>query len=118
MRLQKLLTLSQMRIYVDSDEETETEVEYSYIYSKYLRIKLVEKLKNLKVELSKLRKNSTQIKSKVKELNKEMKEEKGNVWKEYGMQCTLDTLNGLDNKPTDKDEVMNIIEELIYSHDY
>ena len=103
---------------IDSDEETETEVECNYKYSNYLRIKLVEKLKNLKVELSKLRKNSTQIKSKVKELNKEMKEEKGNVWIEYGMQCTLDILNDLDNKPTDKDEVMNIIEELIYSHDY
>ena len=77
----------------------------------------MEKLRNLKVELSKLRKNSTkQIRSKVKEFNEEMKRERGNVWISYGLRCSLDDLSDLDKKTTDKDEVMKLIEQCIYTH--
>ena len=101
----------------NSDEETDKKVECDYEYSEYLRIKLVEKLRNLKVELSKLRKNSTkQIRSKVKEFNEEMKREKGSVWISYGLRCSLDDLSDLDKKTTDKDEVMKLIEQCIYTH--
>lgn len=103
----------------NSDEETDKAVECDYVYSDYLRLKLLEKLRNLKVELSKLRRNSTQqIKSKVKELNEWMKKEAGNVWIEYGLKCTMETFNDLENKTTDKDEVMTVIEECIYEYDY
>ena len=103
----------------NSDEETDKRVECDYEYSDYLRIKLLEKLRNLKVELSKLRKNSTkQIRSKVKEFNEEMKRERGNVWIEFGLKLTLKDFNDLENKTTDKDEVMQMIEEYIYEHNY
>ena len=103
----------------NSEEETVKAVECDYVYSEYLRFKLLEKLRNLKVELSKLRRNSTQqIKSKIKEFNAEMKKEAGNVWIEYGLICTMKEFNDLENKTTDKDEVMGIIEEYIFNYDY
>ena len=113
----QIICILSSTLFMISDEETDKKVECDYEYTEYLRIKLVEKLRNLKVELSKLRKNSTkQIRSKVKEFNEEMKREKGNVWISYGLRCSLDDLSDLDKKTTDKYEVMKLIEQCIYTH--
>ena len=86
--------------------------------STIFRMKLLEKLRNLKAESNKLRKNSTQqIKSKIKEFNKEMKKEKANVSIEYELTCLLGTFSDLENKTTDREELTRIIEE-VYQYDY
>ena len=47
-----------------------------------------------------------------------MKKEAGNVWIEFGLKCTMKDFNELENKTTDKDEVMKLIEECIYKYNY
>ena len=99
--------------YVEEKDE-----EDFYGNSTIFRMKFLEKLRNLKAESNKLRKNSTQqTKSKIKEFNKEMKKEKANVRIEYELTCLLGTFSDLENKTTDREELTRIIEE-VYQYDY